>query len=222
MASAKSTLRSTIHSPGGARRAGALGDREVAEALAPFGTGENANAIVRAAGMRRGHPDRRGVRAPPGPTAHLGPMQSRRVVYARGSMTPTPVTAARLPLRCATSSAQAFAEGAAQALAAADVSASAEHLAEFGLGNDLGFKPVGEMPEIGDEQVDAALLAQTSFPHGTGIVETERSLPDRAESRSLAESTAWATKQKPMGLAQLRSIAATMLSANASGRERNG
>ena len=51
---------------------------------------------------------------------------------------------------------------------------------------------------------------------------TERSLPDRAESRSLAESTAWATKQKPMGLAQLRSIAATMLSANSSGRERNG
>jgi len=76
--------------------------------------------------------------------------------------------------------------------------------------------------EFSDEQVDAALLAQTSSPHGTGIVETERSLPDRAESGSLAESTAGATKHKPIGVAQARSIAATMLSANASGRERNG
>jgi hypothetical protein len=43
----------------------------------------------------------------------------------------------------------------------------------------------------GDEQVDAALLAQTFFSHGTGIVETEWTLPDRAESTSLAESTGW-------------------------------
>jgi hypothetical protein len=65
-------------------------------------------------------------------------------------------------------------------------------------------------------------LRKSGFRHGTGIVETEGSLPDRAESGSLAESTAWATKHKPIGVAQLRSIAATMLSANASGRERNG
>lgn len=36
--------------------------------------------------------------------------------------------------------------------------------------------------DVGDEQVDAARLAPTSFPHGTGIVETERPLPDRAET----------------------------------------
>jgi hypothetical protein len=46
--------------------------------------------------------------------------------------------------------------------------------------------------------------------------------PALACSASPAERPQSATKQKPMGLAQLRSIAATMLSANASGRERNG
>ena len=76
------------------------------------------------------------------------------------------------------------------------MSASTAGLAEVNLGNDVDFEPAAEMPDIGDEQVDAALLAQTSFPHGTGIVETERSLPDHAESGSLAESTAWATKRE--------------------------
>ena len=52
------------------------------------------------------------------------------------------------------------------------------------------------VPEFGDEQVDAALLAQTSSPHGTGIVETERSLPHRAESGSLVKTAPTATKEK--------------------------
>lgn len=49
----------------------------------------------------------------------------------------------------------------------------------------------------GDEEGDrrparAALLSSLQ-----GIVPTKRSLPDRAESGSLAESAAWATMQKP-------------------------
>ena len=47
-----------------------------------------------------------------------------------------------------------------------------------------------------DEQVDAALFEQTCFPDGTGIVETGRSLSDRAESGSVAECAASATNQK--------------------------
>jgi hypothetical protein len=44
----------------------------------------------------------------------------------------------------------------------------------------------------------------------------------RGQSSSGLYTAATATKQEPMGLAQLRSIAATIFSANASGRERNG
>ena len=65
----------------------------------PFGAGENTNAIVRAARTRRSHPTEGGVRAPSRRTARLCPMQSRRVVYARGSVTPEGVTPARWPLR---------------------------------------------------------------------------------------------------------------------------
>ena len=55
-------------------------------------------------------------------------------------------------------------------------------------------------PEIGDEQVDAALLARTSVPHGTDIVETGWSLSDRAVSTSLPESAAWATERNCEGV----------------------
>jgi hypothetical protein len=47
-----------------------------------------------------------------------------------------------------------------------------------------------------DKQVDAARFAQTRFLDGKGIVETERSLSDRAESSGLAESAAPATMQE--------------------------
>jgi hypothetical protein len=52
------------------------------------------------------------------------------------------------------------------------------------------------IPAPGDEQVDRrALLAQPSFPNGTGIL-GRLSLLDRAESGSLADSAARATMQK--------------------------
>ena len=38
---------------------------------------------------------------------------------------------------------------------------------------------VSARPAIGDEQVDHPLLVQPSFPGGTGIVQTERWLPER-------------------------------------------
>jgi hypothetical protein len=43
----------------------------------------------------------------------------------------------------------------------------------------------------------AAVFAQPSFPDCTGIVQAKRSLPDRAESKSVAESAASATEQRP-------------------------
>jgi hypothetical protein len=42
-----------------------------------------------------------------------------------------------------------------------------------------------------------APFAQTSFPERTGTVQPKRALPDRAESSSLAESAASATKLQP-------------------------
>jgi hypothetical protein len=42
----------------------------------------------------------------------------------------------------------------------------------------------------------AALFVQPSFPDCTGIVQTKRSLPDRADSSSLAESAASATLEQ--------------------------
>jgi hypothetical protein len=42
----------------------------------------------------------------------------------------------------------------------------------------------------------AALVAQPSFPNGTGIL-GRLSLLDRVEGGSLAESAAWATERQP-------------------------
>jgi hypothetical protein len=86
----------------------------------------------------------------------------RRLGGAAGSDAGAPATAARLPLWCATGSAR-LCRVAAQALAAADVSASAERLAEFGPGNDLGLKAVGEMPEIGELERSDRMMHESCF-----------------------------------------------------------
>jgi hypothetical protein len=96
-----------------------------------------------------------GRSASPGPlrrTPRLRQMRSRRVVDARGPVTPLPVPPRSLLLRPATDGPPLGSGAAAQALADAEWRASTERFAKADPGNDFDFEPMTRTRACGDEQ----------------------------------------------------------------------